>query len=248
MRNRWRVSRLALLAPSAPTAGQVTPTARLKVILGRSGVVMRMKRIAGALVAGLVVAGTSQVASAQSSNTEVIAFRGFGATAVFNITEGCIKTQVIVVASETSAPGQPTGKQDSAAVLLDRRNTDACGGETLLFGSGSGPVKFDVAPLLSSAELHGVVPVNDTVSGRTLDVAVDVVWTGVGDLERNAVHYSFEDDGVVVRVHQNGSARKATAAGHVVADTTELVPNGSSADFADLAFSNEGQVLINRGA
>ena len=209
---------------------------------------MRMKRIVGVLVAGMVVAGPSQVASAQSSNTEVIAFRGFGATAVFNIVEGCIKTQVIVVASETSAPGQPTGKQDSAAVLLDRRNTDDCGGETLLFGSGSGPVKFDVAPRLSSAEVHGVVPVNDTVSGRTLDVAVDVAWTGVGELERSANHFSFVDDGVVVRVHSNGSARKATAVGHVVADTTELVPADSSTDIASLAWSNEGQVLINRGA
>ena len=208
---------------------------------------MRMKRIAGALVAGMVVAGTSQVASAQSSITEVIAFRGFGATAGFDITEGCIETKVIVVASETSAPGQPTGKQDSAAVLVDRRNTDACGGQTLLFGSGSGPVKFDVAPLLRSAEVHGVVPVHLT-SGGTLDVAVDVVWTGVGDLERSADHFSFVDDGVVVRVHSNGSSRKATAVGHVVGDTTELIPNGSSAKFADLAFSNEGQVLINLGA
>lgn len=79
-------------------------------------------------------------------------------------------------------------------------------------------------------------------------MAVDVVWTGSGEIQRNAVQYSFEDDGVVVRVHQNGSFRKATAVGHVVGDTTELVPNGSSAKFADLAFSNEGQVLINRGA
>jgi hypothetical protein len=47
-----------------------------------------MKRIAGALVAGMVVAGTSQGASAQSSITEVIAFRGFGATAVFNLVDG----------------------------------------------------------------------------------------------------------------------------------------------------------------
>jgi hypothetical protein len=32
-----------------------------------------------------------------------------------------------------------------------------------------------------------------------------------------------------------------------VADTTELVPDGSTG-IGDLAFSNEGQVLINRGA
>jgi hypothetical protein len=151
-----------------------------------------------------------------------------------------------VVASETSAPAQPTGRQNSAAVLPDRRNT--CTGEVLLFGSGSGlDVDFDVAPLLSSAELHGVVPVHDVVSDRTLDVAVDVVWTGVGELDRSANHFSSVDDGVVVRVHSNGSARKATAVGHVVADTTELVPDGSTG-IGDLAFSNEGQVLINRGA
>ena len=207
---------------------------------------MRMKRIVSVLVAGVIVAATSQVASAQSSNTEVLAFRGFGATAVFDTREGCIETQVIVVASESSAPAEPTGKQDSAAVLPDRRNT--CTAEVLLFGSGSGlDVKFDVAPLLSSAELHGVVPVHDVVSDRTLDVAVDVVWTGVGELERGANHSHFVDDGVVVRTHSNGSFRNATAVGRVVGDTTELVPDGSTG-IGFLAWSNDGQVLINRGA
>jgi hypothetical protein len=206
---------------------------------------MRMKRIAGALVAGMVVAGTSQVASAQSSNTEVIASRGSSAAASFNTSEGCIDTDVFVVASKTSAPGQPTGKQESAVVILDRRNS--CTDEVLLDGSGSSlDVKFDLAPFLRSAELHGVVPVHDEVSGRTLDVALDVVWTGVGKLETFAEHSSFEDDGVVVRLHDNGSARVATAVGHVAEDTTVLV-DGEDLN-AVLFWSNAGQVIINRGA
>jgi hypothetical protein len=207
---------------------------------------MRMKRIVGVLVAGMVLAGPSQVALAQSSNTEVLAFRGFNATAVFDTTEGCIFTRVIVGASETSAAGQPTGKQDFAGVNLDRRNT--CTGEVLVSGGGSGPdVNVDIAPNFRSAEVHGVVPVHDAVSDRTFDVAVDVVWTGSGEIERNAVQYSFEDDGVVVRVHQNGSARHATAVGHVVGDSTEWVPAGTVGDGL-IVFSNEGQVLINLGA
>jgi len=207
---------------------------------------MRMKRIMGVLVAGIVVAGTSQVASAQSSNTEVLAFRGFGATAVFDTVEGCIFTRVIVGASESSASGQRTGEQDSAGVNLDRRNT--CTGEVLVSGGGSGlGVKVDIAPNFSSAEVHGVVPVHEAVSDRNFDVAVDVVWTGEGEIERNAVQYSFVDDSVVVRVHQNSSGRKATAVGHVVGDSTEWVPDGTKGDGL-LVWSNEGQVLINQGA
>jgi hypothetical protein len=50
-----------------------------------------------------------QVASAQSSNTEVLAFRGFGASAVFRTIEGCIATEVFVSAGESSAvrPEEP---------------------------------------------------------------------------------------------------------------------------------------------
>jgi hypothetical protein len=110
---------------------------------------MGMKRIVGVMVAGMVLAGPSQVASAQSSDTEVLAFRGFGASAVFRTIEGCIATEVFVSAGESRAvrPGEPeTVKQDAAAVLLDRR--DQCTGEVFLFGSGSGPVEFDAAPLL----------------------------------------------------------------------------------------------------
>jgi hypothetical protein len=207
---------------------------------------MRLKRIVGVLVAGMVVAATSQVASAQSSNTEVLAFRGFSASAVFDTVEGCIFTRVIVGGSESSAPGQPTGEQDSAGVNLDRRNT--CTGEVLVSGGGSGlDAKVDIAPNFSSAEVHGVVPVHESVSDRTFDVAVDVVWTGVGEIERTADHFSFVDDGVVVRVHSNSAGRHATAVGHVVGDSTEWVPDGSTGSGL-LVFSNEGQVLINRGA
>ena len=206
---------------------------------------MRMKRIAGALVAGMVVAGTSQVASAQSSNTEVLAFRGLDATAVFDTVAGCIDTRVVVDAMESSAPGQPTGKQDSADVIFESENT--CTGERLsAFGSGP-DVKVDIAHNLNSAEVHGIVPVYSLDLDRTFDVAVDVVWTGVGEIERNADQSSFLDDSVVVRVHQNGSFRTATAVGHVVGDTTEWVPDGSEGG-GFLAWSNYGQVFINRGA
>jgi hypothetical protein len=210
---------------------------------------MGMKRIVGVVVAAMVLAGTSQVASAQSSNTDVFSFRGSNADAIFRTSEGCIKTEVDVIAGESMAvaPAEPTRKQDVAIVLLDRRNT--CTGELLVFGGGVGfDVEFEIGPLLSSAEVHGVVPVNDVVSGRTLDVAVDVVWTGDGELERGADHLHFVDDGVVVWTHSNGSFRHATAVGHVVEDTTELVPNGSSTDSGFLAWSNFGQVLIDRGA
>jgi hypothetical protein len=210
-------------------------------------IVMGIKRIVGVAVASMVLAGPSQVASAQSSNIEVLAFRGFGASAVFRTIEGCIATEVFVSAGESSAvgPGEPrTVKQDAAAVLVDRR--DWCTGEVLLFGSGSGPVEFDVAPLLRSAEVHGVVPFHDVPSDRTLDVVVDVVWTGVGELERDASHSHFVDEGVVVKTHSNGSFRNATAVGQVVQDTTELVDGSTSIGL--LVWSNNGQVLSNRGA
>ena len=210
-------------------------------------IVVGMMGIVGVVVAGLVLAGPSQVASARSSNTEVLASRGFGASAVFRTIEGCIATEVFVIAGEASAvqPGGPaTVKQDAAAVLLDRR--DLCTEEVFLFGSGSGPVEFDVAPRLSSAEVHGVVPVHDVPSDRTLDVAVDVVWTGVGELERDAGHSHFVDDGLVVKTHSNGSFRNATAVGHVLQDTTELVDGSTSIGL--LVWSTDGQVLINRDA
>jgi hypothetical protein len=145
-----------------------------------------------------------------------------------------------------SAPAQPTGKQDKVVVIPDRRN--ACTGEVLLLGVGySLDVEFDVAPRLSSAEVHAGVPVPDLVSDRTLDVAVDVVWTDVSELERSADHTYFLDDGVVVRTHTNGSSRTATAVGHVVQDTTELVPDGSTG-IGFLGWSNFGQLLITRAA
>jgi hypothetical protein len=209
---------------------------------------MGMKWIVGVLVAGMIVAGPNQVAAAQSSNTDVLVFRGSTAATIFRTSEGCIATEVDVIASESIGlvPGEPTSKQDAAVVLLDRRNR--CTGELLVFGSGSGlDVEFSVGPLLSSAEVHGVVPVLDVVSGQTLDVVVDVVWTGVGELERGTDHAYYVDDGLVVRTHSNGSFRSGTAVGHVVEGTTELAPDGSTGN-GFVVWSNYGQVIIDRGA
>jgi hypothetical protein len=178
----------------------------------------------------------------------VLGFRGYTADAIFRTIEGCIKTDIDVIAGESIGlvSGEANSKQDSAVVLVDRRNT--CTRELLFFGSGSGlGVEFGVGPRSSSAEVDGVVPVHDVVSGQTLDVVVDVVWTGVGELERGADHSHFVDDGVVVKTHNNGSFRSATAVGHVVEGTTELVPDGSAGN-SFIYWSYYGQVIIDRAA
>jgi hypothetical protein len=205
---------------------------------------MGIRWVVGALLAGTAVAATGPVASA-SADTFVLGFRGSTATTVLRTVDGCIATDIDVTALELlgMGPGERSGQQGPAAIVHVTRR-DQCTGEMLVFGGG---VDFDVdveiGPRLTSAHVHGVVPVLDIESGQTLPVAVDVEWTGTGELVRDTEYSHYVDDGLIVKTHDNGTFRPGTALGHVRTGTLELAPEGTTAN-ALMYWANYGQVII----
>jgi hypothetical protein len=192
-----------------------------------------------------IVSGHVSPAQALSPGASTLSFAGNSASSFFRMSDGCVRSDTYVFATEslTGPANGPAGKS-SAVVLLDYR--DVCTGTLLVFGGGSAQgIDFSVGPNLTSAALHGAVTVNDIVSGTAISVVVDVVWTGAGAIERGHDQYRFEDDGIIVSVHDVGAFRHASAIGGVTDGTTTYVPAGSSGIGADIVFATFGQVIIN---
>ena len=204
-------------------------------------------RLAVAVGLLVVLAALAPPASAEPAARDMLNFRGHSAVASFRSVEGCVGREVYLGASEGTANvyGEPTGKRSSAFVSIERR--DRCTGELLFLGGGNAQgVQFEVGPRLTAARLRATIPVEDRASGSTAAIAVDVAWTGTGELERGQDMFRWEDEvGLSVMLHQNGAIRVAEAAGRVSDGATEFVPaDGRGRGW--IAWSNYGQVTVGR--
>jgi len=176
---------------------------------------------------------------------DIFHFRGENAYASFysSSPDGCISTYVGVSAGEDvgQSPPGPSSPQSFAAIYIDQ--FDYCTSTGLISASGyTDAPAFQMDNFLTSATLNATINVFDYVSNTWFAVAVDMDWTGTGDLNRGNSHSHYQSPDCTFNYQSNGTWRSAEASGSVSMDTTNFTPNPSQ--YADLSSSKSGQVSI----
>ena len=183
------------------------------------------------------------VRAASGGTVEVQNFRGPTVDAFFASTDpsGCIGTDVLLSASGNLQGHSTAGSE--ATVIVDR--FDTCNGTELLTAFGSvelGEGDLVETRRLTSAALTTNVEVLDLVSGTPLTLAIDLHWSGSGDLLTGTSHSHERVGPFIFNSRFSGSFREAEASGSVSDGTTNLTPEPSL--FADISFANAGQVTV----
>lgn len=152
---------------------------------------------------------------------------------------GCIRTELFVSSSDNVFGGHPgpVNKQGLTSILV--RRLDTCAGATES-GPGAaaapppaGTVIFDgigqtLDPLESTARferawIDAVLPVLDEVSGQTVPVHLDLVWTLVGEFDRDTVHSHVRvPHGAIVNSHSQTLMGDALVGGTVTIGSEAL--------------------------
>jgi hypothetical protein len=156
-------------------------------------------------------------------------FRGKGADALFFSASECIQTSVEITASKrsfkegSSAPSQ----EPIAQAFIDRY--DFCTDTPLnsIFASTTDAVALQVDSRLTVASLQVTIPGIDFVSGTEVLVAVDLDWTGTGNLVTTSEKTREVFPGGVLITHFSGTRRDATASGTVSLGDVNLTPEPS---------------------
>ena len=172
-------------------------------------------------------------------------FRGPSAVGEFLRIEGCIVTDVFVVATEGrlhDPPGPPTPVSFADVNLIQ---FDNCTGTTLLAAFGEATLTdeaFQVNRELTSATLNATIQVTDFITGSTSNVDVDLTWSGAGALLRESERFHFRAPGFILQSRLNATFRDAQALGSVTLGGVNWTPQPSS--FAQIASVKQGSVTI----
>lgn len=172
---------------------------------------------------------------------------GFGAKADFADSSECGYSHVWLLVSEVKS--QSTGSKSEVIPYLDLyfSQYDYCTGEGF-GGDYFGPIDlaaFDVDNKLNSATLNTSVEGNNW-SGGTIEVAVNLTWSGQGDITREAIHRHYKVGDLIINEHISGQSRDASAFGRVMLGSTNLTP--SLTQNAYLVEAKIGTVTIQKGS
>jgi hypothetical protein len=165
-----------------------------------------------------------------------------GATFSSSSPDGCVRTDVFVAAVEVKNQGNAAQQSPFAALSLSEFNN--CTNTQLLSADGqANTAGFQFDRQLRTATLITTLPVTDFVSNTTFNVALDLSWTGTGDVVRQTGHTSHSrSPGFNVYVHSNGTSRTAIASGTVSDGTTNFTPSATTD--ASIAFITIGRIEI----
>lgn len=158
-------------------------------------------------------------------------YRGESVQGLFNLTDGCVQTDVFLYASDQSTYGKSSIPESSSASVYVSRY-DMCSGTTLLNAIGYGVLEeedFDTDQRLSSAKLQTTVYGYDWNTGESITLDVDVAWDGNGDLTRTNYHYHYDMGDTIVNGHHSGTSRVATMSGSVSDGTTNFIEGATGA-------------------
>jgi hypothetical protein len=166
-----------------------------------------------------------QIGAAADANR----FQGHNADAYFFTTDAsdCIQTSVII----------ETGEDVLLSIQLIRYNI--CQNETLLEAFGRKELtksELNYHGNLDAATLHTTVTLFDYVTNSTLDVTIDLTWTGTGEIHKTSFHSHGSPS---PSCHSNlliqEAYRSASVVGTISDGTTNFTPE--PADQANLYFA-----------
>ena len=197
--------------------------------------------LAATLVLGLVPA-------AVHAETVTYSFRGEAASAEFEMTEGCISTvtNIFVYEHQFHFPLGPAPEGSPGIEVFIYRH-DVCG-EISYLSSVSARVDlpegaFSVSEGLQGATLNAAIEAEDD-TGNRFPVAIDLTWSGVGEVSRTINHENAGSLGTRGIWRSKGTSRDAIATGSVVLETVNVTPNPSLE--GSLLDSQSGIVIIER--
>lgn len=165
--------------------------------------------------------------------------------AFFSSTEGCVVTDVYVLAREEVSKNPPETRISTLAVHLLLSQFDTCTNTQLLAGIGDTPVAredFRLAGNLESATLSTTVSLLDLESGTTFDALVNLAWTAFGPLTRESTSFRYHTPDCKIHTRLQGTMRLAEASGTVSDGTTNFTPEPSLQ--AQLFTSKSGEMSV----
>jgi hypothetical protein len=176
----------------------------------------------------LVLLALALPARAAGAETLHVKFKGLTAQAEFSSTQGCVQTDVYVLASDGEFKTDPGGPAAASVAEVYLFQTDICTQTRLLGGFGFAelaPDAFQIDEEFTAATLTATIEWSDFESGTSFPVHISMRWTGFGDTFSRDERYRREDPpGVWVNFHLNGTFRQATASGTVSDGTTNFTP------------------------
>jgi hypothetical protein len=106
------------------------------------------------------------------------------------------------------------------------------------------PGVLQIDPQMRRARLHTVVEGVEGVSGKTVEITVDLDVRGTGPLERTHDRIHYADEALILNAHGNSRVRLAEVRASVSIDGVEYTPQ--PAFYAYLLRSSGGDVSIMR--
>ena len=205
-----------------------------------------MKKTLLILAASLLVA-TGTVTAATAGRATVSRDAEYTVDTYFTTTSSGVLTNVNVFASDglSKSPGGPADRSRPLSVFILQK--DIATDEVLLDVNAYvqlEPGVLAIDPQIRRGRLHTVVEGLDGVSGRAVQIAVDLDVTGVGPLERAHHRIHFVDEEFTLNAHGNSRVRQAQARASVSIDGVDYTPE--PAFHAYLLRSSGGDVGIMR--
>jgi hypothetical protein len=195
------------------------------VLYGKERTMKFILKLLGVFVL-LLATFSPQISAVADANR----FQGHSADAYFFTTDasGCIQTSVIIETGE------------DLLLNLQLFRYDICQQQTLLeaFASQQPLTRSELNyhGNLDAATLNTTVTVFDYVTNSTLDVSIDITWTGTGEIHKTRFHsHGSPSPGCHSNLLIQEAYRSASAVGTVTAGTTNFTPE--PADQANLYFA-----------
>ena len=199
------------------------------------------------IFAALLLVAASTVTAATAGKATVSRDAGYTVDTYFTNTRSGVLTNVNVFVGDglAKAPGGPAERSRPLSVFILQK--DVATDEILLDVNAyvqlpAGVLRID--PQVRRARLHTVVEGIEGVSGRSVEIAVDLVVTGVGPLERAHDRIHYVDDELILNAHGNSRVRQAQVQASVSIDGVEYTPE--PAFYAYMLRSSGGDVWISR--
>ncbi len=188
-------------------------------------------------ILAIVLAPLALPTTTHAQQVEVIKVREMTADATFSWTDaiGCIQTDIFILLSIHREKTTPDGQTIFVpSAFVGGSVFDICNNVAIRLPDGSTEqFTYDFGGNLDSASLQAVVPVFDQANQTTYDIAVDMNWTGQGDIITTHEHSKeWLSPGLGIITNFNGSIRDAMAVGtvNIVGQTENFALPGSQID------------------
>lgn len=207
-----------------------------------------MKRFTYALT---VLAASLALATPSAAAPEKTQFRGSTATAdVYQFDEAsCISTAAYIFVTESRYKYSSASSTESAyaSVSLSQYNDCTSTEPVCVYGSVELPNgAFDIHGNLQSATLNTTINGYDCYTGEPAAIAVNLTWTGDGDVFNGRSNSSYSYPGYRFSYRSQGQNRYATVSGSVSSGGVTLNPASSATYtyvFGNLTDAHSGSMI-----